>query len=660
MSNGYEWYILAAYEGVLADYLDLYPADRVHVERDYSRLHMFVKSRGLTVFTVDLPAYAKHFDRCLADGLLTFSGLPLSRGKRGCAPIPRLFWGITRRVFDESGLLRSNPDIDAIRFLRQLYNTGKKFKVACNDSRTYDSVQEFFRIEEVLPSPTLNWGGDELDDIDPVDLRFYEDPGQTHSDDLFSTTENGNCEGESVRASLLSPCHTLHSVSDMIAAQLGFPTELRPKHGPGAVSDQRRFENKYLFPTWSNKLESVFPFSQYGFANEGLWADAVSQGLDGFVNHEPPSVLIAVPKTAKGPRLIAKEPIAHQWMQQALRDFFERRIPETALAGCIEFRSQDRSRMLALRASLTGDSWTVDLSSASDRMSLWLIERMFRRNKMLLSMLHATRTRWLINRIDKHAPLGVILKKFAPQGSACTFPLQSIVFSIISIACVLHSRSLTPSYRTIREAAKEVQVFGDDIVIPSDAGLLLTEMLHHLKLKVNTSKSYGTGKFRESCGMDAYDGHDVTPFYIRSFPKRSNPESVGSSIELVRNAFNKGFLKAAWHLRLLISSKIRYANLPEVLPDSGALGWPSRLGFDPNAQKCRWNHDLQRQEYLVPVLVSKSRTKPNEGSTGLLQYFTEAPSPDIVWKAGINQKPVQSIRNRWEPIQYFHNLEALA
>jgi len=84
------------------------------------------------------------------------------------------------------------------------------------------------------------------------------------------------------------------------------------------------------------------------------------------------------------------------------------------------------------------------------------------------------------------------MKKFAPQGSATTFPVQTIVFSILAIAAVIYSLNQKVTSQTLARAAGQVQVFGDDTLVPSYAGKAYVELLTYCGLSVNYSKTYGT------------------------------------------------------------------------------------------------------------------------------------------------------------------------
>jgi len=85
------------------------------------------------------------------------------------------------------------------------------------------------------------------------------------------------------------------------------------RHGPGAVAERGgRFFDKYRFSSWSDKLQSMYQWETTGKMPNDL--------RDRPKNHEVPSRLICVPKTAKSPRIIAAEPSEHMFTQNLLAD----------------------------------------------------------------------------------------------------------------------------------------------------------------------------------------------------------------------------------------------------------------------------------------------------------------------------------------------------
>ena len=643
--KSYVPFLLGLYGAILSDLAEQIPDIRVENDRDFSRLRSLVGSRGLSFLMVDLPEAGKRFDEALDQGHLNLSCIPGQRAyKRGTA-IPRLFRGMLFRVFDDNGVLKADPDIQAIRGLRQLYFGAKKFSIACDPSKTWEHVNEFFKVDQEVRRGTLSWDFDDLWTCDPGVLHLCNTPSHSPTPLLDESPAD-----ESHLHGLDGALETTQRVADAAIATFGkfLPAEWRFKHGPGAVADQRHTQFKYDIPNWPTKLDRIFPYEEFAFVNYSAWADAVRDGIVAS-SHEPASKLIAVPKTLKGPRLIASEPVAHQWCQQSILDYLVSRVADSPIASAVHFRDQSWNRKAAISASHDGSHWTVDLSSASDRLSCWLVERIFRRQPTLIDAMHASRTRWVVNTIDKKSPKFHRLRKFACMGSACTFPVQTIVFACVAIGAVLYTRGMPVNFATIRSAAREVQVFGDDIVIPADSGDLLLKLLHHLGLKVNSHKTFTGSNFRESCGADAFRGQLVTPVYVRRAPDRARPESIHSSVDFHNNLVSSGLFGAADYVK---STTLRIKGLsliPNVPMDVGAFGWTDWRGVgNPNLRR-RWNPATHQLETRALTSIARVRRVAARGYSMLHQYYTEALGgrfirPDRLGKAS---RPTSQLACRW-------------
>jgi hypothetical protein len=233
------------------------------------------------------------------------------------------------------------------------------------------------------------------------------------------------------------------------------------------------------------------------------------------------------------------------------------------------------------------------------------------------------------------------------MGSAITFPTQSIVFAIIAISEVLFNEKLSVTYDNIRHAARRVRVFGDDIIVPLHVHEDVVEMLHYLRLKVNPTKTFSTGKFRESCGFDAYDGHDVTKVSIISIPSVSKPESVLSCLDTHNNFYNRGWFEVSKYLKRTVETLKRYA-FPVKHPDSGSIGWSSAWGEYTCRLSRRWNADLQRTEVLATLPRGSATKTPVDSSTMVLQYFSEVMHPPLSKEERLGFAPLRyPLKLRW-------------
>jgi hypothetical protein len=632
INKSYEGYLLGLYGAMLSDIARSTPSLQIDCERDYKRLLSAVNQHGLFFIFETLPSFSKHFERCLANERLTLSGLIHFGPFRSGRAIPRLFKGLLRRVFDDFGVLRSDPDVQAIRSVRQLCRVGKRFRMDCPDPFTWKQVNEFFKTDGEIATPTLCWDVGDFDSLHSSELQVGDHlEAESAGPDLLIFAGKGQEQPSLSIGERLGACDTIQRVADILVASIGGfdPTEWRARHGPGAVSDQKSGSYKYEFPNWPDKLDSVFPMDIFAFSDVAHAARASHENGDSSsYRAESPAKLIAVPKTYTTPRLIASEPVSHQWCQQILRDFLMSRVSETFIRNFISFDDQTGNGKLALEASKDGSHATIDLSSASDRLSCHLVERIFRRAPTVLNGFYAVRTRWIRQDIDKKSPQFYRLRKFSTMGSALTFPVQSLVFLSVAIGCALYERKQSPTFSSIKGLIGQVRVFGDDIIVPKACSELTVGMLVDLGFKVNTAKTFQTGKFRESCGVDAYGGNDVTPVSCLSYPTVSKPESVLSSVDTHNNFYKRGWYAAAQYIRNVVERTGRYS-FRDVEPGSGAIGWYSPMWFDMDRFKKRFSQTLHRVEYLVTLPIGKASRQPVDSDAMMLQYFTEVVRPPI-------------------------------
>lgn len=651
--NSHEEFVLGTLDALLVDCASYYPGLTREFKRDSLRLHSALECHGIRFFLDTMPSYRKHLDKCLSEQRLTSSNLFHfgTGGKKGT--IPRLFRGLILRVFESSGTLRTDPDVQAIKLLRQLLGVVRKLEMACSPLDTGNAVREFFQIDMEVRDGDLPWSSSTDFEADrAVDLSFQDlahDRKSLKSIDqltLFDTPSSSHLGGV---------LDKIQRVADLFMAHLGVfnPLDWKPKHGPGAVADQRYGAYKYAFKAWPDRLERIFPYADFAVANYAQ-VDPIPRSQlvgEGFLL-EAPARLCAVPKTIKTPRLIATEPTYLQWCQQAIKDYLATRVSETLVGLFIDFRRQELNGSLALTASQGSSHATIDLSSASDRISCWHVERLARRLPSLLDSLQATRSAWIKQDLCRYSPRYSVVRKYSTMGNATTFPIQSLFFCSIVVGCLLESRRLPATERVIRGlGSRQVRVFGDDLIVPVDCAGLVVEVLSALGLRVNPAKTFLNGKFRESCGVDAFGGHDVTTVNILKSPQRSSPGSIVSSVDVHHNLLEAGYAVTARYLQKTasrqVSNQIRY-----VRHGSGLFGWSDLCGTTPVRTRTRWNSALQRTETQCLYPRVKDTRLPAEEHYGLLQFFTEAPKivTSAVSTLGyLGRRPQAKVRLGWVP-----------
>lgn len=272
------------------------------------------------------------------------------------------------------------------------------------------------------------------------------------------------------------------------------PWDIRPSHSGGATACKTPNKDKYHRLRYSEKIDRYFPYDKYFFVSPSHLCDRL-QELEESPAVDPRARICLVPKDSRGPRIISCEPAEHMYIQQGLmRKLYGIIETHDLTSGRVNFTDQTINRALAREGSVTGLLSTLDLSDASDRVSMELVRLVF--PPEWVEAFEACRSESTVLP-DKTE---VKLNKFAPMGSACCFPVEALVFWASAVATTGHVN---------------VFVYGDDIIVPAGDTHAVIQGLESIGLLVNRTKSYWQGNFRESCGGDFHLGVDVTPVRIR-------------------------------------------------------------------------------------------------------------------------------------------------
>jgi len=542
-----------------------------NLRMDVSTMENRTRAEGLSFLTKTLPKLGKALDQGLLSSRLSipreFSSSHKDKG------IPAFLQAYFRRVFDTQGVLLADPDAEAVKHLRQVLFFAYKLELP------YTKEQEDLVIEAFLQTEKeLELGADPYSAEMQKGLRRV-------TRDVFS----------------------------------GFkPRDVVPRHGPGAVATGEKLEEKWVFKRLYNAIHQVFPYYEYfivGSSRELIdrrsWYKSLQRSETGTAK------VVLVPKDSRGPRLISCEPLEFQWIQQGvgrkLMEFFEKH-PLTK--GHINFTHQEINRSLALAGSTSGEWATIDLKEASDRVSLELVRVIFQDCPELLRVLEACRT------TATKLPDGrvVPLQKYAPMGSALCFPVEAYCFwAILVVAMSLKLK------QPLKSVGERIFVYGDDIIVPTDWAPQCMLALERFALKVNRDKCCITGSFRESCGMDAFRGVDVTPTRLKKLWSASLNDGVAlaSYTSVANQMVAKGYMLTASKLWKKIQET--YGFIPYGTRQSS---FPCYEVNDPavaeemNLQcgvRTRFSDRYQRFEFRVKRIISKKLESTLDGWTRLLR-----------------------------------------
>jgi hypothetical protein len=572
----------------------------IDTARDSQTTEARWKDEGDSYLTITLPTLAKALERGLDSGVWPAQDVkPTWHHVRG---LPAYLRGFLSRIFDEQdGALLAHPDVESIWAVRQFCYLTHKVERACSPEREKQAFSDFVATDQSL----LGLPGR----IDPDRLETYRNVSRRLFGRIFQ-----ECDRK-------------------VASW-----ELVPKHGPGAVAEKASQLDRRSYQYWHDRVESVFPYWRYT-------SNSVFQSSPMLVpiSEEQPVRVVSVPKTQSTPRIIAIEPSVMQYAQQGLKRELYELIGRGPLSKVLGFQEQERNRELARTASLTGKLATLDLSEASDRVHWYLVYELLRDFPHLWEFVWATRSH------SADVPFfGVLpLQKFASMGSALTFPIEAIVFTVLSICAVeqtMHRRL------HVRDLPGRVSVYGDDIIVPKDSVDSVVDWLEHFGARVNRRKSFWNGKFRESCGAEYYDGTDVSVVRLRSeLPSsRDDAAEIAALVDFRNRAFESGLWMVVGDIDQGMDSLIDlpYASATSPRPDAYihlATHLPvSRTGT-------RWNADLHRDERRVPVLVPRADSYQLDGEAGLLEWFHDAlRRGDLVDRFASKERATSfSIKRRW-------------
>lgn len=388
--------------------------------------------------------------------------------------------------------------------------------------RTADSplprslISEF---SESLKSLLIEDGSEKAQYLNRVLLSKYADPepGQavlrrSRAIEKWLATEERNALtnarllkwGESKSVSVLpgiSAKRFLDKVASVVADVLPWTPSLDIANGgfSGGASTSKSRRRSHPATKFLDKADVTRPaLPLFHAINRGTrWAAHMGSG-----NLDPQfvegNVMFTVPKNSDIDRCACKEPDLNMFLQKMLGNQIRNLLKRKG----VDLNDQSINRELARRGSIDGSLMTVDLSAASDSLTVEFVRR-------------TVPTDWFfymnLARSEKTEIDGLLHtnEMFSSMGNGFTFELESLLFYAIA-----RSVAYFGGYRG------KISVYGDDIIAPSPMADDLVSALEFCGFRTNPDKSFWDGPFRESCGAHWHGGQDISPFYIRG-PFRS-------------------------------------------------------------------------------------------------------------------------------------------
>jgi IS1 family transposase len=385
-----------------------------------------VRLEGLGFLTKTLPRLGKAFDQALSGGPSLNANALGFAAMRG-SELPMFMGEFFKLVLHQDGTVLPCPCADSVRVLRQLLYLFYKYELPYSDKQERKVLDCFKKAEQ-----DLHEHASILSDLsDRTDAFLRTHSRCSSSDEMVNVVRRAK--------------HLLWKAFERFD-----PSDIVPRHGPGAVATKQQLWGKYQWSNVTRRITDVYPLDEYFFVNLEHVCDR-QQELQALTDNENSARVILVPKDSRGPRLISCEPVDFQWVQQGLGEAIVRHIEGNKLTKFnVFFTDQGPNQRGALLGSSTGRYATLDLKEASDRVSLDLVRLLF--PKHVYTYLEACRS------LSTRMPDGEVIQlaKFAPMGSALCFPILALtIWSILSAG----TRNT--------DTRESILVYGDDVIVPT-------------------------------------------------------------------------------------------------------------------------------------------------------------------------------------------------
>jgi hypothetical protein len=280
----------------------------------------------------------------------------------------------------------------------------------------------------------------------------------------------------------------------------------RARVGPGSAIDARgqSMYAKLFSSPLTVTSENLYILYRSYIRQFPIWSNAETYrsgqfGAPTIVNCSKTSF---VPKTRDVSRMICVEPSLNMFFQLGLGRLLEEWLVESF--GISMTTQPDVNRWLASLGSMDGSTSTIDLSSASDSISLSLC-RSILPDWFFETLMELRSASTLVDGEE------VRLEMISTMGNGFTFPLQTLIFS--SIIRAAHRVSGIPVLGGVN---RNWSCFGDDLICDTRAYRNVRRLLQLTGFTANPSKTFYEGAFRESCGTDWLLGQPVRGVYIKS------------------------------------------------------------------------------------------------------------------------------------------------
>jgi hypothetical protein len=270
-----------------------------------------------------------------------------------------------------------------------------------------------------------------------------------------------------------------------------------------------------------------------------------------------------VPKNDDISRSICVEPTLNMFFQLGFAAILNSRLKD--FTGIDLENQQFKNRELARIGSFDESFATIDLSSASDSISLRMLEVSLPAGFLaFLKRYRCARSRLPDGTLHE---LGMV----STMGNGYTFSLQTVLFTCVVLAAFRLSGMAPRMPRGVEVG--NFGVNGDDIVVPTAIAPKVLQLLRLLGFTPNASKTFVEGPFRESCGGDFFQGRNLRGVYVK---RLSSPQDLYSAINQL-NLFSTRTGLTLKHTVKYLLARVKWLPVPCWENDDAGIRMPISL-----------------------------------------------------------------------------------
>lgn len=419
--------------------------------------------------------------------------------------------------------LRNLSDLQSLRSVLEVLRYPKRYSPVEQEDATTQGLNKFFSLNRKIRYLRVENGIDDCACLINEDNYFMED--------LKAEVERLT-KGSPLDPEYYTECWASEH-SYQVPVRYAFEDHT---YRYGAFSNGTTFELNGGSNVWLNKQLALAKLTSY-YRDEQHVRATVAGKHRSLIHHASCKVL-AVPKSYKTPRIIAKEPAWRNYLASCVRAEYAAWAAENLADWrwfCID--DQDPNRNEAWESSFTDKYATIDLSSASDSISAALGAYLFPLFRVIPELRSCTlQTPWR----DKDGdPIYYRSNIFLTSGHPLTFTCETIVFLAIARVATRYAHL----FYDRRYKFVEPRAYGDDMEVDVRAYDTCVDILERLGFCVNHEKSFtAPSNYRESCGVEYLHGY---PMHGCKWPrttfdwtdKDSYPQYVASLIDLQHSMF---------------------------------------------------------------------------------------------------------------------------